>query len=95
MKIPIHVRNDYITDRYSRNIDHQTGINIREKFPEVEKPEDTVKIQHEKSPSVVLSSQEKTTLYMLFGSEKPEDLNFYNKNKVSLINRGHLIDLKG
>ncbi|NOZ08222.1 MAG: hypothetical protein GXO91_05015 [FCB group bacterium] len=95
MKIPIPVRNDYITDQYSRNIDHKTGITTRTRFPDVEKPEEASKIQREKSPSTVLSSQEKTTLYMLFGSEKPEDLNFYNNNKVSLINRGRLIDLKG
>ncbi len=95
MKIPSPVRNDYISDQYAKNIDHAQGIHTRKKFPDVSKQEGAVKKTEEIAPSTILSAQEKTTLHMLFGSEKPEDLNFYNKNKVNLINRGHLIDVKG
>ncbi|MCD6204639.1 MAG: hypothetical protein J7L22_03145 [Candidatus Marinimicrobia bacterium] len=43
----------------------------------------------------VLSGNERTTLYMLFGSEKPEELNFYGRNRVNQIHKGQLIDLVG
>ena len=43
----------------------------------------------------ILSSKERTTLHFLFGTEKPDDMEFYGQNKVSQINKGQLIDITG
>lgn len=40
-----------------------------------------------------LSGNERATLHMLFGSEKPDELTFYGKNRVKQIHKGQLIDL--
>jgi hypothetical protein len=49
------------------------------------------------SPSVqsVLSVQEKAALHLLFGSEKPDELNFYGRNRTDQIQVGQLIDITG
>jgi len=43
----------------------------------------------------VLSFNEEATLHMLFGSQKPEEMTFYGRNKVHQIHKGHLLDVRG
>jgi|GEM_PF-1883153 len=42
-----------------------------------------------------LTDEERTTLHMLFGGARPEELNFYGKNNVKQIFKGCLLDVKG
>jgi len=43
----------------------------------------------------ILSDQEQSTLHLLFGTEKPAEMNFYNRNQVFQINKGQLLDVRG
>jgi hypothetical protein len=43
----------------------------------------------------VLNQKELATLHMLFGTQKPEEMTVYGKNKMQQIHKGHLIDLVG
>ena len=42
-----------------------------------------------------LSNSEINTLHMFFGSDKPEEMQFYGNNKVKSIHKGQFLDLKG
>jgi len=43
----------------------------------------------------ILNQKELATLHMLFGTQKPEEMTVYGKNKMQQIHRGHLVDLIG
>jgi len=43
----------------------------------------------------ILNQKELATLHMLFGTQKPEEMTVYGKNKMQQIYKGHLIDLVG
>jgi len=47
------------------------------------------------SKESLLSLPELATLHALFGSEKPEESNFYGRNNNSQIYKGHLLDVSG
>jgi hypothetical protein len=42
-----------------------------------------------------LSLNEMATLHMLFGSEKPNEQNFYGQQRAPQIHKGHLLDVSG
>jgi len=43
----------------------------------------------------ILTTNEMTTLHLLFGSNKPEEISFYGQNKVQPINKGQFVDIFG
>lgn len=43
----------------------------------------------------VLSLQEASTLHLLFGANKPEELSLYGKNQIQQVNKGYLVDVMG
>lgn len=43
----------------------------------------------------LLSTNEKSTLHMFFGTEVPEDMRLYGKNNIQQIHKGQLLDLQG
>ncbi len=43
----------------------------------------------------VLSFQEASTLHMLFGANKPEELSLYGRNQIQQVNKGYLVDVMG
>ncbi|MEA3285991.1 MAG: hypothetical protein U9Q77_01260 [Candidatus Marinimicrobia bacterium] len=52
-------------------------------------------LQVQSTRSSVLSLPERATLHVLFGSERPDDSNFYGKNNSTPIYKGHLLDVAG
>ncbi|HDR04899.1 MAG TPA: hypothetical protein ENN84_06595 [Candidatus Marinimicrobia bacterium] len=48
-----------------------------------------------KQTQKVLSFQEASTLHMLFGANKPEEMNLYGRNKIQQVNKGYLVDVMG
>lgn len=62
--------------------------------PEIREPEETRGSQP--SPAMqVLSLSELAMLHMLFGTEKPQEMEVYGKSKLQQIHKGQLIDLIG
>ncbi len=47
------------------------------------------------TPSTILTAPEKESLHMLFGTEKPETMQFYNNETTPMTPKGHFIDLIG
>jgi hypothetical protein len=43
----------------------------------------------------VLTTNEMSTLHLLFGSNKPDEMSFYGQNKVQPINKGQFVDIFG
>ncbi|MBT3234156.1 MAG: hypothetical protein HN356_15260 [Calditrichaeota bacterium] len=43
----------------------------------------------------ILTTDEISTLHLLFGSNKPDEMSFYGQNKVQQINTGQFVDLFG
>ena len=71
---------------YSQNNEYKA-----ESSKEKEPAPDTQKSEKKE----VLSNSEINTLHMFFGSEKPEEMQFYGNNKVDTIHKGQFLDLKG
>lgn len=91
--------NNYLSNQYSINprkgkktgeSEKAEGKNLASKV--AQKTEEGGEEEQEKE---VLSTDETTTLHMLFGSSKPEEMQFYTKNKIDQISKGHLLDLEG
>ena len=43
----------------------------------------------------ILTAQERESLHMLFGSEKPETMRFYGSDSAQKAQKGHFIDVMG
>ena len=43
----------------------------------------------------MLSSSEKNTMHMFFGTQMPDELKLYGQNNIKQINKGQLLDLRG
>ena len=81
---------------YNKIYNKQTAYTQQQKSKD--KSEETTTIDKHQSGTEKrkhLSNNEINTLHVFFGSEKPEEMQFYGSNKVDTINKGQFLDLKG
>jgi len=43
----------------------------------------------------MLSSSEKSTMHLFFGTQMPDEMKLYGHNDIKSINKGQLLDLRG
>ncbi|GEM_PF-5266905 len=64
----------------------ENNFNEKIEVPGIERPEAT---------KVILTTDEQATLHMLFGSNQPEEMQFYGNARIAQIHKGQLLDVKG
>ena len=98
MKNISEAENNYLKNQYSinpkRNKQSQETSSRDQKSGQIQQAQKG-EGEVDKQEKQVLSTDESTTLHMLFGSSKPEEMQFYTKNKIDQISKGHLLDLEG
>lgn len=94
MKINLSTDNHYLPNPSTSTGNLQTDQNYKSDLMSSAFVKNNLTTYEKPSPSrKYLTSNEQTTLHMLFGSEKPDELTFYGHDKVRNIHRGQLIDL--